>query len=220
MKKIKLVIISIIFFLITFNVKGLTQDEISKRNVCPNFELALSSGNKTLTKVECYNTYDEALKAFNASSNNRAVILERKNNVTRFINAKSALVYLGVKSSDVNTDYYSDSSLKTNIGYINHNANYGATEGVFLDFNYSNHAIKVKTSNLTGWVKDGYYQIVPVGFLGNFSFYRVTNNELLHYYSANIWNTYAQSSRAIDKKPSQLPVGDYFSYDGSILKRC
>ncbi len=216
MKKIKLVIISIIFFLISLNVKAvaMSPDEVKKRNVCPNFELSLAIGGGQLQKVECYDTYDKVYNAFSKLNDKRAVILERKNNVTRFINAKLSLVYLGVRASSDNTIYYSDSTLKEDIAYINHNANYGATDGVFLDFNYSNHAIKVKTNGVTGWIKDGYYQLVPLGFQGNVSYYEVTNSELKHYYGGNILITYKQSSRTIDKKPSMLPVGKYYSYDG------
>ena len=181
MKKINLIIISIIFFLTSLNVKAISYDEIKSRNVCANFELALVSGVKELKKVECYNTYQDAYNAFSKLNNEQAVILERKNNVTRFVNAKLALVYLGVRGINENTLYYYSSDLKTEIGYLNHNSYYGATDGVFLDFNYSNHAIKVRTNGITGWIKDGYYQIVPIGFEGSINYYEVTSTELKHF---------------------------------------
>lgn len=214
MKKYKLIVISIILFLVTFNVKAMNYNDVKNRNVCSNFEVALSA-NKNLTKVNCYNDYNSAKQAFDALSDKSAVILERKNNETKFINAKLGLVYLDI--GDTLTYYYSDKTLKNDIYYVDHNVNYGATDGVLLDFNYDNHAIKVKSSSMTGWVKNGYYKIVPLSFIGNVSYYKVTNTELLHYYSGDIRNYYTQGSRAIDKKPSMLAVGNYYSYDGNYF---
>ena len=213
MQKYKLIVISIILFLVTFNVNALTLSEFKDRKVCSNFEIAIAKDRK-LTNLGCYNDYNSALADFNKSDNDRIVILERKNNETRVINAKNALVYLGVHSSDTNTNYYSDKNLTKYITYMNHHANYGATDGIFLDFNYSNHAIKLKTNGVTGWIGDGNYIIVPLGFTGNFSFYTVTSTELIHHYSGKIWEGYSQASRVIDKKPEMLEPGDYFSWDG------
>ena len=217
MKKKSLIIISLILYLITLNVQALTYDEIKNRHECDNFEVAVVGDKQSLEKVACFDTYKEANEAFLEDESEKTVILERKNEVTRFINAKLALVYLGVKPSSENTNYYSNKNLTGYITYMNHHPNYGATDGVFLDFNYDNHAIKVKTSGVVGWVADGAYQIVPLGFNLHSSYYKVTDAEILHYYSSNITKSSSQSSRAIDKKPSMLDKGEYYSYDGNYF---
>ncbi len=214
MKKYLILFISILMFSCTLNTKALTSSEIKSRNVCSKFELATANSNKSLTKKACYNTYDEAKAAMNKETDTTLVILERSGSTTRIIDAKEALVYLGVKSSDTNTNYYSSSSLKTSIGYMNHNSAYGASDGVFLELNYSNHAIKVYSNGVAGWIKDGYYIIVPLNFVIHSSYYQITSSEVVHYYSGNIETSITQSSRAIDKKPSQLAVGKYYSQDG------
>ena len=101
-----------------------------------------------------------------------------------------ALVYLGVRPVSENTNYYSDSSLKTSIGYMNHHNNYGATDGVFLEVDYNNYAVRVKSNGVVGWIKKDHYVIVPINFLGNSSYYKVTNDEIYHYYSKDIETTY------------------------------
>ena len=214
MKKYFILLISILIFSFTLNTNALTSSEISSRNVCAKFELATANSNKTLTKKNCYNTYQEAKTAMDKETDTTLVILERSGSTTRIIDAKEALVYLGVKPSNTNTNYYSSSNLSTSIGYMNHNSAYGATDGVFLELNYSNHAIKVHSNGLTGWIRDGFYVIVPLNFVLHASYYQVTSSDLVHYYSKDIQTTTSQGSRAIDKKPAQLAVGNYYSQDG------
>ena len=204
----------ILFFFIISNVSGLTSSEISKRNVCSNIELAIANSDKSLTSVKCFDDYQTAKAEMDKTDNDNLVILERKNNTTRVIDAKMALVYLGVNPVDENTYYYSDSSFKTNIAYMNHHNNYGATDGVFLELNYSNYGIKVKTNGVTGWIKDGNYVIVPLNFTGSYSYYQVTDKSLWHYYSKDIQTLYSQFGRELDDKPSFLPEGRYYSHDG------
>ncbi len=215
MKKFMVIFLSILFCF-TVNVKALTSTEIKSRNVCGNLpiELATANSDKTLTHVDCYSDYKTAKAKMNATNNDNLVILERKSGVTKIIDAKMALVYLGVKSVNTNTTYYTSSSLSSSLTYANHHSTYGATDGVFLELNYSNYAIKVKSNGITGWLKNGDYIIVPLMFTGNYSFYQVTSTGLYHYYSKDIETTYTQTSRVLDKKPAQLTEGRYYSHDG------
>ena len=213
MKKV-LLLITIFFFLVTLNTEALTYTEIESRSVCPSLELAIANTDKSLTKIECYDTYSLAYEAMNNHESDDVVILERKNNKTRIINSKYALVFLGVKSSSETTYYYENSNLTNYITYMNHHINYGASDGVFLEYDSTNNTGKVKTNGVVGWISLNDFRIIPLNFLGNFSYYKVTSTELEHFYAKDIQATYSQFKRAIDKKPSNLNVGSYYSYDG------
>ncbi|MBQ8892095.1 MAG: DUF5011 domain-containing protein [Bacilli bacterium] len=206
------VIFNLLFFLLIIDTHALTYNEIKSRTTCANFELAEARSDKSLNHKQCFNTYDEAKNAMNSTNNDDLVILERSNNVTRIIDAKYALVYMDI--GEELTYYYSYNNLTGYITYMNHSANYGATDGVFLELNYSNHAIKVKINGVVGWTRDGNYKIVPLNFLGTTSYYQVTDDSLNHFYAKDIQTTYSSYSRSLDKKPSMLNTGKYYSYDG------
>ena len=210
-----LILFNIIFFLFVINTNALTYNEIKLRTVCSNFELAEAKSDKSLKNIRCFDDYQSAKNEMNNTNNDDLVILERSNNLTRIIDAKYALVYLDI--GEELTYYYRNSNLTGYITYMNHYANYGATDGVFLELNYSNHAIKVKTNGVVGWTRDGNYKIIPLNFVGTTSYYQVTNTELYHYYGKNIETTYSSYGRAIDKKPSSINTGKYYSYDGNYF---
>ena len=209
------VLINILFFLCILNTNALTYNEIKSRSVCSNFELAEAKSDKSLSSIKCFNTYDEAKNEMNNTNNDNLVILERSNNLTRIIDAKYALVYLDI--GEELTYYYKNKDLTGYITYMNHSGNYGATDGVFLELNYANHAIKVKTNGVVGWTRDGNYKIIPLNFVLTTSYYQITNSELLHYYSKDIQTNYSNYGRAIDKKPININVGKYYSYDGNYF---
>ena len=214
--RIKYIFIFLFFFTFaTLNPKALTYDEIKSRTTCQNFEVAEAKSDKSLASIGCFEDYNSAKTAMNHNTNENLVILQRSNNVTRVIDAKLALVYLDF--GEVLTDYYTNSNLTGYITYMNHSSNYGATDGVFLEYNSNNSAIKVKTNGVVGWIKNGTYKIIPLNFVGTTSFYQVTNNSLTHYYGKNIQTTYSSYGREIDKKPSNLNVGNYYSYDGNYF---
>ena len=215
MKKKIILLLSIYFIILP--VKALTYKEIESRSVCSNFEVAISNTSKNLESVACFDTYLSAKEKFDETDNDNLVILERKNNITKIINAKYALVYLGVRSVSENTYYYSNSNLTNSIAYMNHHSNYGATDGVFLDFNYDNHAVLVYSNGVKGWIKDDYYRIIPLNFLGTTSYYKIVNNELYHYYGRDIQTTYSSYGRVIDKKPDYLENKSYYSFDGTYF---
>ena len=206
------IIFSIFFFVTILNTNALTYNEIKSRTVCNNFELAEAKSDKTLGHIGCYNTYNEAKNVMNNTNNDDLVILERSNNLTRIIDAKYALVYLDI--GEELTYYYKYNNLTGYITYMNHSGNYGATDGVFLELNPSNHAIKIKANGVVGWTRDGNYKIIPLNFLGTTSYYQVTNDNLNHYYGKDIQTNYSSYYRSLDKKPSMLNNGIYYSHDG------
>ena len=215
MKKKIILLLSIYFIILP--VKALTYKEIEARSVCSSFEVAIANASKNLDSVACFDTYLDAKNKFNETNNDDLVILERKNNVTKIIDAKYALVYLGVISITENTDYYSSSNLTNSISFMNHHPNYGATDGAFLDFNYDNHAALVYSNGVKGWIKDNYYRIIPLNFLGTTSYYKIINNELYHYYGKDIQTNYSSYGRVIDKKPDYLENKTYYSFDGTYF---
>ncbi len=207
-----LFIFNILFFLLILNTNALTYDAIKSRNVCPSFELAEAKENKSLSSIKCFDNYNSAKDEMNKIDNDDLVILERNNNITRVIDAKLALVYLDI--GNVVTYYFKNSDLTGYITYMNHYSDYGATDGVFLEFNYSNHAAKVKTNGVVGWIKDKDYKIIPLNFVNTTSYYQITDNGVYHYYGRNIEQEYISYGRVIDKKPDKINNGKYFSYDG------
>lgn len=205
----------ILIFSCTLNVNALTYNEIKSRNVCNKFELANAKSDKSLESIKCFDDYNSAKTEMNNTTNDNLVILERSNNITRIIDAKLALVYLDI--GEQTTNYYRNPDLTGYITYMNHQSYYGATDGVFLELNYSNHAIKVKTNGIVGWTRDGNYKIIPLNFLGDVSYYQVTSDGLSHFAGKNIETNYTSYGRVIDKKPESISVGKYYSYDGNYF---
>lgn len=212
-------IIKICFFtmlLFTLNVNALksTDANLTGRKVCEKIELAKANSDGTIEKVDCFSNYNDAKARMNESDDKSLIILERNNSITKIIDAKYALVYLD--RGDVLTYLYSSNSLKTSITYMNNYANYGATDGAFIELNYSNKAAKIRIGGATGWVKNGEYTIIPINFVKSYSYYKIDSNNIYHFYAKNIENSgYSQSSRALGPKPSfEIENGNYISYDG------
>ena len=162
----------------SFNVYALKRNstDLKNRNVCAKIELAKASADGSISKVSCYNDYNTAKTKMNELDDNSLIILERSNNVTKVIDAKYALVYLD--RGEKLTYLYSGSNLKTNITYMNNYADYGATDGAFIELNYSNKAAKIKIGSATGWVKNGEYTIIPINWVKTSSYYKINENGL------------------------------------------
>ena len=215
-KKIMLFLIMLLAIINTYALKN-DSKELMERNLCSYFELAIANKDDSLTRISCYNTYDDAKKAMNAREEKDLIILERVNNVTKIIDAKYALVYLD--RGDVLTYLYTNNSFKTSLTYMNNSSNYGATDGALIDFIYTNKAAKIKIGGATGWVKNGDYKIVPIAWVKSHSYYRLDDQNISHVYAKNIENgNYYQASRALGPKPfSDFSNGVYVSYDGIYL---
>ena len=215
----KKVMLFLIMLLTIMNTHALKNDskELTERNECEHFELSIANKDDTLTKVSCYDTYDDTKKAMNESEEKDLIILERVNDVTKIIDAKYALVYLD--RGDVVTYLYTNNSFKTSLTYMNNSSNYGATDGALIDFIYTNKAAKIKIGGVTGWVKNNQYKIVPIAWVKSHSYYRLDDQNISHVYAKNIENgNYYQASRALGPKPfSDFSNGVYVSYDGIYL---
>ena len=207
----------ILFVVLSFslNVYALRRDsnDLKNRSVCSKIELAKANKDGSITKVECYSDYNTAKNKMNESDDNSLIILERSNSVTKVIDAKYAILYLD--HGDTNTDVYNNSSFSKSITYMNNYSNYGATDAALLEINYSNKAAKMRIGGVTGWIKNGTYYVIPVNWAKSYSYYKVTDKGLYHYYAKDVENTgYSQSNRLLDDKPSFLVNENYKSYDG------
>ncbi|MBR4619218.1 MAG: DUF5011 domain-containing protein [Bacilli bacterium] len=221
-KKYCMVIFVLSLFIFPFGVDALTSSEIAGRNVCGSYEVAIAiekrAGDPSSTSfqhVNCYGSYNEAVNAMNSNSNRDTVVLERRNGVTKIVNAKYALVDLTLKGNSV-VYYYPTASSSSYNNYMVTSSSTGAVDGAFLDFDLSTRRAKVKVAGYTGWVGEGAYNIVPIVWVYSIGYYRSTNNEFKHFFAKNITNTGGSGyGIAISRLPSGLSNGvNYFSYDG------
>ena len=216
----------IAFFYINVDALKSTSDELKKRNVCENIELALANSDGTITSISCYDDYDSAKKAMNESTDDDLIILGKYDGSTHVIDAKYALFNLN--HGKYNQNIYSGSNLKTSVTYMNNDDDYGGVEGAYLGVNYSNKAGKIKINGVTGWIKKLEYQevddkevklidyyIVPLSWVKSTSYYQVTKDNIKHFYATDIESgDYNQWGRSLGPKPLMLEPGKYYSYDG------
>ena len=215
MKKVLyLVLFIVLSFTVNVSALSYNSSELKNRKECEKFELAKANSDGSITKVECYSDYTAAKNKMNEEDDNTLIILERKDNVTKVIDAKYALLYLDKGDGEL-TYMYSSSSFTKELTYMYNSGTYGGTDAAYLELNYSNKAVKARINGVTGWIKSGRYEIIPVKWVKSWSYYKVTDKGFYHYYSKNIENTgYSQNYILIDEKPSFLTNGNYRSFDG------
>ncbi len=214
MKNIK-IFLMIFIILFTYKINALTcnSSDLINRNICPKIELALANSDGSITSISCHDSYALAKEAMEKHDDNSTIILERKNDVTRIIDAKYALLYLD--RGDTLTYLYTDSNLKKQLTYMDNYSGYGATDAAFITLNYDNMAVKTKIGGATGWLSNGTYKIIPINWVKTSSYYKITSDKIMHYYAKNIEvSNYSQSSRTIGPKPKLINEGEYKSYDG------
>ena len=200
--------------LIKVNALSSTNSELLNRSVCSNFELALANSDGSITSVDCYDSYNDAKSASDSNSNDNTIILEKVSGSTKVIYAKYGLVYLD-RGTDVLTYIYSKANLSTSITYMNNSGYYGGTDAALLEFNYGNKAIKIRISGVTGWISNGTYTIIPYTWVNSLSYYKISDNNIRHYYAKNIENSgYSMGSSILGPKVDYLNVGNFYSYDG------
>ena len=221
-KKILIIVFIMTICIIPYHTKALTKEEISSRNVCANYEVGIAiesipadPTSTSIKHISCHNTYNEALQAMNNSSHVDTILLERKNNYTKIINAKYAILDLSLRGENV-TYYYPTSTSNSYDNYLVTSASTGAADGAFLDFDPNTRRAKVKIAGYTGWVNEDAYNIVPLMWTYSISYYVSRNNEFKHNFTSNIVtlgnNRYGI---AISKLPEGLSNNVYyFSYDG------
>lgn len=216
MKKVVFFLLVFLLLFISPNVYALKSNstELSERNICDKFELALANEDDTLTSISCYEEYNEAKKALIENESDNAVILEKVSGKFKIIDAKYALVYLD--RGDKNTNVYTTSSLKNAYTYMNNYNAYGGTDGAFLELNYANKAVKIKISGVVGWISNSTYTIIPISWVKSSGYYINKGDSYYHYYAKNIENNnYVQFGRALGPKLSVFEDNKkYYSYDG------
>lgn len=221
-KKYLFFVFVMILLLSPKGIKALTKDQIAGRNVCSNYEVAIAieskAGDPSSTSIQhlnCYNDYYTALNAMNSTNNNDAILLERRNNYTKIINAKYALVDLTGRGNNV-TYYYPTASSTSRDAYMVTSSQTGAVEGAFLEFDPNSRRAKIKISGYTGWVNEDAYNIVPIVWVYSIGYYKSTNDEFKHVFARDITTTSSSSyGIALSKIPTGLSNGKvYFSYDG------
>ena len=158
MKKM-LFIVLFVMLSFTVNVKALSYNsfDLKNRKVCSKIELAKANSDGSITKVACYDDYTTAKNKMKETDDNTLIILERKSDVTKVIDAKYALLYLD--KGDKLTYLYTTSGVSTELTYMDNYSGYGATDAAFIELNYSNRAVKAKIGGATGWLKNGTYEI-------------------------------------------------------------
>lgn len=221
--KNKLLILSLIVFLLlpTSKVNALIPAEILNRNECPNTELAEAKIDGTLTKIECYETYQLAKDVMNITENDNLVIVEKG----VIVDAKYAVVDYDIDYPSGHKGYidiYTASTGNSTNGYIRGST---ADDAAMIDVDYNTGRAKIKVSGIVGWINkyDGnlkLYDIVPIAWIEplQFQYYKVTDSTLTHYFPQNVYGTKkGVSSITIDKKPEILSVGTYYSYDGNYF---
>ncbi len=117
MRKLKYLVVFLVL-LFTFDVYALNRNssELKNRKVCDAFELAKTNIDGSIEKVECFSEYQNAKEKMNSTDDESLIILERKNNVTKIIDAKYALAYLD--RGDKLSYLYSNTSFNSSLTYM------------------------------------------------------------------------------------------------------
>jgi len=217
--KLVIALLFMLFILPTSKVEAMLPNEILTRIECPNIELAEAKTDGTLTKVECYDTYQDAKNIMNQTDNDNLVIIEKG----VIIDAKYGVVDYDITYPDADTKYryihmYTTSTGNQTSSYIR-----GGTpdEAALIDYDYNTKRVKIKVAGIIGWIDKSYrnfgtngYDIVPLAWTITPQSYTVTDNTLVHNFPKNVYNTKGTYSLTIDKKPTMLEKGTYYSYDG------
>ncbi len=194
--------------------------EITGRDVCPHFELALAKGDGTLEHQTCHQTYEAAKKKMMKRESANLVIIE--NGV--IIDAKYAVVDYDQDFTNASTKFvriYKNKNDKVSnyISYIRTAPGNYADDAVLLDYDYETKRAKIKISGIVGWIDKNdnsavLYDVVPLIWTKSLQYYSVTEDRLYHVFPKNIYGDSGKTSHSLDLKPDMLEVGNYYSYDG------
>lgn len=220
--KILIALSFMLFLLPTSKVEAMLPNEILTRAECPNIELAEAKTDGTLLKVECYETYQEAKDIMNQTENDNLVIIEKG----VIIDAKYGVVDYEIEYPAADTKYryihiYTTSNGTKTSSYIR-----GGTpdEAALLDYDYNTKRVKIKIAGIIGWIDKTYrnygtngYDIVPLAWTVTPQSYTVTDNNLIHNFPGNVYGNKGTSSLTLDRKPTMLEKGTYYSYDGNYF---
>lgn len=205
------------------SVHALRPSEIKARNICEKVELAIAKADGSLESVACYESYQEAKNAMNQTNNDDLVIIESG----VIVDAKYGIIDYDIlypSGTKGYTSIYASNTSNTEITYISTAGHY-ADDAVLLDVDYQNKRVKIKVAGVTGWIKeyDGnlkLYDIVPINWTTSPQYYLVSSDGLEHHFPQNVYGNMIEMSKmsyTIDRKPTMLSEGIYYSYDGNYF---
>ena len=220
--------ISIILLIVTFicvkDVYAFDSSNYKNRTLCSTFEVASFEANGNINKVSCHSTFSDAKSKMTSNGGANLAVMTKVGGVTKIVAANSALLDLSVNPETL-TYFYTNSNLTgSSYTYMDTGSLYGGVDGALIDTVYSStsgtYNAKVRIGNFTGWIKHTTYEIVPLSWVKSSSSYTVTSSDIRHNYVAKIQNTYSGSAGStIGPKPTMLPAGKYYSYDGHYFYR-
>lgn len=220
MNRKKLIFLFLSLFIFIPKVDALRPEEIVARNICPNIELAIAKNDGSLESVSCHDTYDEAKNIMNQTENDDLVIVESG----LIIDAKYAVIDYEIAYPSSHPRKYSyiypTQNATNNIGYV---VGGSPDDAALIEYDYVTKRVKIKVSGLTGWM-DLYdetglqlYYIVPLSWATSVQYYEVTDSEIIHYFPTNVYGANSRYGLTLDKKPTMLNSGIYYSYDGNYF---
>ena len=220
MQKRKLLIFLFILFTCFYikDVKAFSADNYRYRGLCGNFEVARFNKDGSINTLSCHSNYESAKTAMQNNGEDGTAVLAKVNGESKIIDANVALLDLTV-APDM-TYFYTNSELTGDAyTYMFTGSSYGGVDGAHIATAYSNAknvwTAKVRIGDFTGWIRQNYYEIVPITWVKSSSSYTVTNDSIRHNYVSKIQNNYSGSmGSTIGPKPTMLNPGTYYSYDG------
>ena len=216
-KKYWLLLLLAILFYVP-NTYAFDSNNYRYKGLCGTFEVTSLKRDGSIEAKGCYGSYNEAKNYMTSIGTEDLVIMTKVNGETAIIDANYALLDLTVNQEGL-TYYYTNSDLSGSAyTYMDNSYSYGGVDGLHVDSAYSSRSgwvAKVQIANFTGWIKKSAYEIVPLTWVNSASHYIVSNDDIRHTYITKVQNDYSNTyGRTIGPKPSMLPVGTYYSYDG------
>ena len=224
-KKISLMGFTLLCSIFMINsVHALRPYEIKDRNICEKVELAIAKADGSLESISCYGTYQEAKNIMEQTNHDDLVIIESG----VIVDAKYALIDYDVdyrESSVSYTSVYASNTSNREITYIRttcRNSICYADDAALLEVDYQNKRVKIKVAGVTGWIKEyagslKLYDIVPISWTTSPQYYQASSDRLEHHFPQNVYNDQNKISYTIDRKPTMLKEGKYYSYDGNYF---
>ena len=223
MKKKLLLLSLLILGIICYpkDTKAFSSSNYENRSLCGAFEVSSLKSDGSITKLSCFNTFNEAKNYMKSNGGDDLVVFTKVSGKTKIVDANLALVDLSVNPTTL-TLFYTNSNLTGfRYTYMDTGSLYGGVDGAFIESTYNangNYVAKVKIGNFTGWISWEAYEIVPLSWVKSSSSYTVTNESIKHNYVNKIQETYSGSrGSTIGPKPEMLSTGTYYSYDGKYF---
>ncbi|MEG1597750.1 MAG: glucosaminidase domain-containing protein [Bacilli bacterium] len=219
MKKVAKLLVVVMLFNYIFslvNVFALTPVDAL---VCTpqQYTLGYANTNNTITNKTCFDSFSEArlaMKNDNLENNDNLVILDGNKKI---VDAKYGLITLDITKNENTAVYYNANTTGDNF-LINGYWRYYGADAALIEV-LDNQSAYIKISGEKGYIKNGTYLIVPKAFVKSYNFYRITKDEISHCLTNDIEvsNNKYDMCIPLGKKPLQLEVGEYFSYDGNYF---